>query len=95
VTPYFGAKVDRWEWAIGPDPDIMINVGAKWGNKGDGVSLKIGDVGEKAEEVVLNKFFQRYPELFSTVVDNLVLVRMLVDGEGTGGGMEEVGEEVG
>jgi len=46
VTPYFGAKVDRWEGAIGLDPDVMINVSAKWSNERDGVSLKIGNAGE-------------------------------------------------
>jgi len=46
VAPYFGAKVDRWEWAVGLDPDVMINVGTKWGNERDRMSLKIGNAGE-------------------------------------------------
>jgi len=46
VAPYFSTKIDRWEGAVGLDPDIMIDVGAKWGNKGDGMSLKIGDARE-------------------------------------------------
>ena len=46
VTPYFGTKVNGWEWAIGLDPDIMIDVGAEGGNKGDRVSLKIRNAGE-------------------------------------------------
>jgi len=46
VTPYFGTKVDRWEGAVGLDPDVMEDVGVEWGDKGDGVSLKIGDVGK-------------------------------------------------
>ena len=46
VTPYFGAKIDRWEGAVGLDPDIMIDVSTKWGNKRDGMSFKIGDMRE-------------------------------------------------
>ena len=46
VAPYFGAKVNRWEWAIGLDPDVMINVGTKWGDEGNRMSFEIGDAGE-------------------------------------------------
>ena len=46
MAPYIGAKVDRWERAVGLDPDVMVDVSVKRGNKGDGVSLKIGNVGE-------------------------------------------------
>jgi len=46
VAPYFGTKVDRWEGAVGLDPDIVINVGMKWGNKRDRVSLKIRNTGK-------------------------------------------------
>ena len=93
--PYFGAKVDRWEWAVGLDPDIMIDVGAEGGNKGDWVSLKIGNAGEQAKEIALNKFFRGNPELFATVIDGLVLVGVTVDGKEAGGGVEEVWEEIG
>jgi len=34
------------------------------------------------------------PELFSAIVDNCVLIGVSVNSEGTGRGMEEVGEEV-
>ena len=43
VTPYFGAKVDRWERSVRLDPDVMEDVGAEWGDKGDGMGFKIGD----------------------------------------------------
>ena len=36
----------------------------------------------------------RDPELFSAIVDDCVLVRVSVNDEGTGRGVEEVGEEV-
>jgi len=43
---------------------------------------------------VLNKFFQGDPELFAAVIDDLILVRVAVDGVGAGGGVEEIGEKV-
>jgi len=46
VTPYFGAKIDRWEGSVRLDPDVMKNVGAEWGDKGDGVGFKIRDARE-------------------------------------------------
>ena len=42
----FGAKVDRRKRAVRLNLDIMKNVSVEGGNKGDGVSLKIGNAGE-------------------------------------------------
>ena len=72
----------------------MEDIGTKWGDEGDGVVVKIGDTREKTEEIVLNKFFLQDPELLTMVVNDLVLMGMLVNGKGTGGGVEEVQEEV-
>ena len=46
VAPYFGAKIDRWEGSVRLDPDVMENVGAEWGDEGDGVGFKVGDARE-------------------------------------------------
>ena len=46
------------------------------------------------KKVALNKFFQGNPKLLTTVIDDLVLVRVMVDGKGADGGVEEIGEEV-
>ena len=43
---------------------------------------------------MLYKFFGGDPKLLTTVVDDLVLMGMSVNGEGAGGGMKEIGEEV-
>jgi len=43
---------------------------------------------------MFDEFLLWDPELFSTIVDDCVLMGVLVNGEGTGGGVEEVGEEV-
>jgi len=46
VMPYFGTKIDRWEWAVGFDPDIMINVSTKWGDERNRVCFKVRNVEE-------------------------------------------------
>ena len=46
------------------------------------------------KKVALDKFLLGNPELFSAVVNNRVLMRVTVNNISTGGGMEEVGEEV-
>jgi len=95
VTPYFGTKIDRWEGSVRLDPDVMEDVGAEWGDKGNGVGFEIRDTREYAKEIALYKFFGGDPKLLTMVVDDLVLMGMLVNGEGAGRGMEEIGEEIG
>ena len=46
VTPYFGAKIDRWKGSIRLNPDVMEDVGAEWGDKGNGVGFEIRDARE-------------------------------------------------
>ena len=58
------------------------------------MSLKVGDVGDKAEEVTFNKLFLQDTEFISVVIDDSVLVRVSVNNKGTGGSSEEVGEEI-
>jgi len=94
VMANFGTKVDRGKGAVRLDPDVMEDVGVEQSDKGDGVVVKIDDTRKETEEVVLNKFFLWDPKLLTLVVDNLVLVQVMVDGKGTGGGMEEIGEKV-
>jgi len=77
------------------DMNVMIDVCTKGGNEGNGVSLKVGNAWEKTKEVSFYVFFLRDPILLSTVVDNGVLVRVTIDSKSTGGGIEEMGEEVG
>jgi len=47
------------------------------------------------KKVTFDKFLLGDPELFSAVVNNRVLMRVTVNNVSIGGGMEEVGEEVG
>jgi len=94
VSADLGAKINTRKRAVRIDPDVMEDIGVEWGNKRDRVSLKVGDVGDEAEEVTFDKFLLWDPELFSAIVDDCVLMRVSVNSEGTGRGMEEVGEEV-
>jgi len=94
VSADFGAKVNTRKRAVRIDPDIMKDVGTKWGNKRDWVSLKVRDTGNEAEKVTFDELFLGDPELFSAVVDDYVLMGVSVNGEGTGRGMKEIGEEV-
>jgi len=94
VTPYFGAKINRRKGSIGLDPDVVEDVGMKWGDEEDRVVVKIGDTREKMEEITLNKFFLWDPELLTMVVNDLVLMRVAVDGISTSGSGKEVGEEI-
>jgi len=94
VSADLGAKVNTRKRAFRIDPDVMEDVGAKWGNKGNWVSFKVGDAGNEAEEVTFDEFLLWDPELFSAIVDDCVLMRVSVNDEGAGRGVEEVGEEV-
>ena len=70
----------------------MKDIGPERGDKGDGVVVKVGDTGEEPEEVALDKFFRRNPEFLTTVVNDLVLVRVAINGISTGQSVEKVRE---
>ena len=95
VAPDLGAEVDGRKDSGGVYPDVVEDVGAEWGDEGKGMGVKVGDAGDVTEEVPFDEFFLRDPEFLAAVVDDCVLVRVAVNGEGAGGGGEEVGEDVG
>jgi len=94
VPTDLGTKINIRKRAIRIDPNIMEDVGVEWGNKRDWVSLKVGDMGDEAEEIAFDKFFLGNPKLFSAIIDDYILVWVAINNEGTGGGSEEIGEEV-
>ena len=94
VSSNFSADVDRRKMTKCVNVDVMVDVHAERGNKGNGVSVKIQDAWEKVEEVSLYVLFLWDPMFFSAVVNNGVLVWVAVDGKSAGRGIEEVGEEV-
>ena len=94
VSANLGTKVNRRKRAVRLDPNVVENVSLKRGDKGDGVVVKVVDARKEAKEVTCYEFFLWYPEFLSAVVDNSVLMGMVVDGEGAGRSMEEIGEKV-
>jgi len=94
MSANLGTKVNRRKRAIRFNPNVMENVSLKRGDEGDGVVVEVDDIREGAEEVLFDELLLRYPKIFTTIIDDGVLVGVMVDGEGTGGGMEEVGEKV-
>ena len=92
VTTNLGAEMDVGEGAIGGDLDGVEYVGLEWSDPKIGVVVEVGVVGDVVEEVFEEVLFLRNPELFSTFVDDRVLVRVVVSGSGAGRGNEEVGK---
>ena len=93
MAPDLGAEIDGWEDGRGVYPDVMEGVGPEWSNEMKGVGVEVGDTGDVAKEVSLDKLFLGDPKFLAAVVDNGVLVRVTVDGKGTGRGGEEIGED--
>jgi len=94
VSADLGAKINTRKRAVRIDPDVMKDVGAKWGYERDWVSLEVRDTGNETERITFDELFLGDPELFSSVVDDCVLMGVSVDGKGTGRGVKEIGEEV-
>ena len=94
VSTNLGTKVNRRKRAIRTDPNVVKNVGPKGSDKGDRVVIEIGDAREETEEIPFNKFLGENPKLLTMVVNDLILVRVSVNGKGTGGGMEEIRKEI-
>ena len=94
VSTNLGTKVNRRKRAVRLDPNIMKNISTEWGDEGDGVIVEVDDARKGTEEALFNELLLRYPEFLAAVVDNGVLMRVAVDGEGTGWSSKEVGEEV-
>ena len=92
VTTDFSAEMDVGEGAVGSDLDGVEYVGAEWGNPKVRVVVEVGVTGDVVEEVFGEVLFLQDPELFSTFVDDCVLVWVVVSGCGAGRGDEEVGE---
>jgi hypothetical protein len=74
--------------------DVVVAVGTERGDKEGGVVVKGVVSGDSKEEVALNIFILGTPDLFTTFVDDCVLMRVVSDGSGAGWGSEEVGEEL-
>ena len=92
MTTDFGAEMDVGEGTVGSDLDGVEYVGAERGDKEVGVVVEVGVAGDIVEEVFEEVLFLQNAELFSTFVDDRVLVQVVVSGGGAGRGNEEVGK---
>ena len=92
VTTDFGTEMDVGERAVGGDLDGVEYVGVEGSDPEVRVVVKVGVAGDVVEEVFDEVLFLRDPELFSTFIDDCVLVRVVVSGGGAGRGDEEVGK---
>ena len=88
MTTDFGAEMDVGERAVGSDLD-----GVEWGNPKVWVVVEVSVMGDVIEEVFGEVLFLQDPELFSTFIDDRVLVWVVVIGGGAGQGNEEVGKD--
>ena len=95
VSTNLGTKVNRRKRAIRLDPNVMENVSTEWGDEGDRVVIKVNDARKRAEEVLFDKLFLRYPKFLTAVIDDGVLMGVMVDSKGAGRGVEEIRKEVG
>jgi len=94
VSTNLGTKVNRRKRAIRFDPNVVEDVSPEWGDERDGVVVKVVDAREEAKEISFYKLFGWYPELLATVVDDLVLVRVMINSKGASRGVEKIGKEV-
>jgi len=94
VSANLGTKVNRRKRAVRLSPNVVEDVSLKWGDKGDGVVVKVNDARDKVKEILFYELFRQYPKLLSTIVDDLVLVRVTVNSISAGRGSEEVRKKV-
>jgi len=95
VSANLGTKVNRRKRVVRLDPNVVKNISPKRGDKRNGVGMEIINAGEKPKEVTFYKFFLWDPEFLTAVVDNGVLMRVMVNSEDAGRGVEEIGKKVG
>ena len=71
MLAYFGTDVDRGESAVGVDVDGVEGVGAEWGDEVWGLGLlKIDLPSDVIEEVGVDEFFARVPDVAILLVDD-------------------------
>ena len=92
MSANLGTKVNRRKRAVRLDPNVVEDVGPKRGDKRDGVVVKVVDTREETEEIPFYKFFRWYPKLFTAVINDLILVRVTINGVSTGRSVEKIRE---
>jgi len=89
VLAYFGTDVDRGEGAVGVDVDRVMGVGTKGGDKVGGcVGVEVLGLGDVVEELTIDEFLGREPNVTTLLVMDRVLMRVAVGREARRGGKE-------
>ena len=95
VAPDLGTEVNGREDGRGVYPNIVEDVSMEWGDKMEGVSVKVGNAGDVAEDVPIDELLLWNPKFLTAVIDDGVLMGVPVSDKGTGRSGEEIGEDVG
>jgi len=89
VLAYFGTDVDRGEGAVGVDVDGVVGVGAEGSDKVGGcIGVEVLGLGEVIEELAIDEFLGREPNVTTLLVVYCVLMRVSVGNKARRGGEE-------
>jgi len=89
VLAYFGTDVDRGESAVGVDVDRVMGVGAEGSDEVGGcVGVEVLGPGDVIEELTVDKFLGREPNMTTLLIVDCVLMRVSVGREARRGGKE-------
>jgi len=89
VLAYFGTDVDRGESAVGVDVDGVVGVGAEGSDEVWGcVGVEVLGPGDVVEELAVDKFLGREPNVTTLLIVYRVLMRVSVGSEARRGSEE-------
>jgi len=89
VLAYFGTDVDRGKGAVGVDVDRVMGIGAEGGDEVRGCGgVEVLGPGDVVEELAVDKFLGRKPNVTTLLIVDRVLMRVAVGREARWGGEE-------
>jgi len=89
VLAYFGTDVDQGKGAVGVDVDGVMGIGAEGSDEVWGcVGVEVLGSGDVVEELAVDKFLRREPNMTTLLVVDRVLMRVSVGREARRGGEE-------
>jgi len=92
VLAYFGTDVDWGKGTVGVDVDGVVGIGTEGGDEVQGYGgVKVLGLGDVVEELAVDEFLRRKPNMVVLLIVDHVLMRVAV-GREAGRGGEEVFE---
>jgi len=89
VFAYFGTDVDQGEGAVGVNVDGVVGVSAEGGDEVCGCGgVEVLDLGDVIEELTIDEFLGREPNMTTLLIVDHVLMRVSVGREARRGGKE-------